>query len=114
MIRKGFSLVAITALASLCTASYGEDGSVYNSLNGTASGQIRMFYIDRDYDGSKTYHRSAVAVGGHLKYETGTFNGLSSAVAFYTTNNFGIGADDLPGDTLDPTLLGKDQVVIQS
>ena len=50
MIRKGFSLVAITALASLCTASYGEDGSVYNSLNGTASGQIRMFYIDRDYE----------------------------------------------------------------
>lgn len=53
---------------------------------GKASGQIRAFYIDRDYSGGITVHRDGLTIGGYLKYETGTFNGLSAGAAFYTTN----------------------------
>lgn len=53
---------------------------------GKASGQIRAFYIDRDYSGATTVHRDGLTVGGYLKYETGSWNGLSAGTAFYTTN----------------------------
>jgi imipenem/basic amino acid-specific outer membrane pore len=78
---------------------------------GKASGQIRAFYIDRDYDGYNTatsVHRNATAIGGYLKYETGAWYGLSLGSAFYTTNGLGIRADKATNIEVDPTLLGKD------
>ncbi|MCK9373567.1 MAG: OprD family porin [Sulfuricurvum sp.] len=51
---------------------------------GKASGQIRAFYIDRDY--APGANRDGLSLGGYLKYETGTFYGFSAAAAFYTTN----------------------------
>ena len=55
---------------------------------GKVSGQVRMFYLDREYQGTagNTTHRNAYAVGGNLKFETAEFNGLSLGTAFYTTN----------------------------
>lgn len=56
---------------------------------GKASGQIRMFYIDRDYKGYNTatnYHRDGLALGGYLKYETAPLYGFNVGAAFYTTN----------------------------
>ena len=81
---------------------------------GKASGQIRAFYIDRDYDGyssATNVHRNATAIGGYLKYETGAWNGLSLGTAFYTTNGLflkdrKVGTAD--NAEVDPTLLGKD------
>ena len=73
---------------------------------GTASGQIRMFYIDRKYQGgsgAKT-HRDSTSLGGHLKLETAKLNGFSLAAAFYTTNDLGINQHG----TQDPSLLGSD------
>ena len=51
---------------------------------GKASGQIRAFYINRDY--SPGVQRDGLGLGGYLKYETGAYNGLSLGAAFYTTN----------------------------
>lgn len=75
---------------------------------GKVSGQIREFSIGREYvytDSTKDFYRKANAIGGHLKYETAAFSGLSLGAAFYTTNGF---LDNHPtGDkTFDPTLLG--------
>lgn len=81
---------------------------------GKASGQLRAFYIDRDYDGytdATSVHRNATAIGGYLKYETGVWNGLSLGTAFYTSN--GLFLKDKTTSTgtdnpeVDPTLLGK-------
>lgn len=81
---------------------------------GKASGQVRAFYIDRDYDGytdATSVHRNATAIGGYLKYETGAWNGLSLGTAFYTSN--GLFLKDKTTSTgtdnpeVDPTLLGK-------
>lgn len=69
---------------------------------GKASGQIRAFYIDRDY--SPGAHRDGLSLGGYLKYETGSFSGLSAGAAFYTTNKLdsksGVAAEN------DTTLFG--------
>lgn len=82
--------------------------------DGKASGQLRAFYIDRDYDGysdATSVHRNATAIGGYLKYETGAWNGLSLGTAFYTSN--GLFLKDKTTSTgtdnpeVDPTLLGK-------
>ncbi|QOP43867.1 OprD family porin [Sulfurimonas sediminis] len=61
-------------------------------LKGTTSGQIRMFYVDRQYQGGSgadTY-RDATVLGGHLKYETATLNGIRLAAAFYTVQDLGV------------------------
>lgn len=79
---------------------------------GKVSGQIREFSISREItvDNSHLYTRQANAIGGHLKYETASLNGLSAGVAFYTSNGFGLGSpkDDPAYRSVDPTLLGKD------
>lgn len=78
---------------------------------GKASGQIREFSISRAYkytDSSKDYTRTANAVGGYLKYETASLEGLSLGTAFYTTNGFGLGGNKAINKEVDHTLLGKD------
>lgn len=77
---------------------------------GKVSGQIREFSISRSVDYSnvtkKDYTRKANAIGGHLKFETADFKGLSFGTAFYTTNGFALG-DRNDNTDVDPTLLGK-------
>lgn len=75
---------------------------------GKAGGQIRAFYIDRDYSGIVSTHRDATAIGGYLKYETGVYNGLNLGAAFYTTNGLMIRDNKATNPEVDPTLLGKD------
>ena len=71
---------------------------------GKASGQIRMFYVDREYQGGSgaDTHRNSLALGGNLKYTLDAWNGLSAAAALYTTN--AIHTFDL--SVMDPSLLG--------
>lgn len=81
--------VSLLASALLVNAFAAEDlAGMFQE--GKASGQIRAFYIDRSVDytngSSVDFSRDALSVGGYLKYETGTFNGLNFGTAFYTTN----------------------------
>ncbi len=71
---------------------------------GTASGQIRMFYLDRKYQGGSgaNTHRDSTSLGGHVKFETAKLHGLSAAAAFYTTNDLNLNQHS----TQDPSLLG--------
>jgi len=99
-------IVSLSLVASaLVVNAFGADDLAGMFKEGKASGQIRAFYIDRDYSGLVSTHRDALAIGGYLKYETGAWNGLSLGTAFYTTNGLG---DHSNIATVDPTLFGKD------
>ncbi len=95
--------VTIASLLAVTGVQAAEDLSSMFS-EGTTSGQIRLFYVDRQYEGGSgaDTHRNSLALGGNLKYELAAWNGLSAAAAFYTTN--GIHAFDY--DVEDPSLLG--------
>jgi hypothetical protein len=79
---------------------------------GKASGQIRAFSISRTMDFSdatkEDYTRNANAIGGHLKFETADFKGLSLGTAFYTTNGLFNSDNKTDYTSVDPTLLGPD------
>jgi imipenem/basic amino acid-specific outer membrane pore len=77
---------------------------------GKASGQIRSFWVDREYQGTagKDDHRDGWAVGGHLKYETADYEGLSFGTAFYTSNALDISSNRADYSSNDMTLLGPD------
>jgi len=98
-------------LGLLSSANAAEDlKSMFSE--GKVSGQIREFSISRSVDVSdpakSDYTRDANAIGGHLKFETADYKGLSFGTALYTTNGF---LNDTPKDDytkVDPTLLGKD------
>jgi hypothetical protein len=92
------SIMAVNAMAADDLAGMFKEGK--------ASGQIRFFYVDRDY--SPGVHRDATAIGGHLKYETDGWNGVSLGAAFYTTNGLFIRDNRATNPEVDPTLLGKD------
>jgi len=65
---------------------------------GKVSGQIRMFYIDREYQGgsgSKT-HRDTTALGGHLKFETAKLSGFYAGAAFYVEYNGALYSGSFP------------------
>ncbi len=104
--------VSLSLLASaLVVNAFAADDLAGMFKEGKASGQIRAFYIDRDYSGIASVHRDATAVGGYLKYETGAWNGLSLGAAFYTSNGLFLGDKTLStgadNPKVDPTLLGK-------
>ena len=97
--------LSAAALGVLCAINaHGADDLSAMFSEGKTSGQIRMFYIDRQYQGGSgaDTHRNSLAIGGHLKYELAAWNGLSAAAALYTTNR--LHTFDL--DVVDPSLLG--------
>jgi len=97
--------VALSLAAATCvTGIHAADDLSGMFSEGKASGQIRMFYIDRQYQGGSgaDTHRNSLTLGGNLKYELAAWNGLSAAAALYTTN--AIHAFDY--DVIDPSLLG--------
>ncbi len=90
------------ALFSLVVSSLMLQAGENIFYDGKASGQARLFYIDREYQGSggnKT-HRGSTSIGGYLKYETAPFSGLNLGAAFYTTNEIH------SRETVDQTLFG--------
>ena len=92
------------AMLGLISSVNAADDMASMFSEGKASGQIRMFYIDREYQGGagvKT-HRDSTSLGGHVKFETAKLNGFSAAAAFYTTNDLGINQHGKQ----DPSLLG--------
>ncbi|QOY52721.1 OprD family outer membrane porin [Candidatus Sulfurimonas baltica] len=112
--KKQLLFSAITA-GLICSVNVqaAEDLSTMFS-EGKTSGQVRMFYVDREYQGSSgtNNQRNSMAVGGHLKFETADYNGLNFATAVYTTNDINLFdySDNASEDSLkkDPTLLGPD------
>ncbi|MCI4405741.1 MAG: OprD family outer membrane porin [Sulfuricurvum sp.] len=79
--------VSLSLLASaLVVNAMAADSLESMFKEGKASGQLRAFYIDRDSSGASTVERDGLTIGGYLKYETGSLNGLSAGTAFYTTN----------------------------
>jgi len=96
----GISIASIMAVSNVYAA---EDLSSMFS-EGKTSGQVRMFYLDREYQGSSgaSTHRDSFAIGGHLKFETAAYEGLSMAASFYTTNKINLQQHDVS----DPALLG--------
>jgi hypothetical protein len=103
------STITIGLLGSLHVNAAEDLSSMFSE--GKASGQIREFSISRTMELSSPtaneYTRNANAIGGYLKYETGTLNGLSFGTAFYTTNGFLNEGDKKDYAEVDPTLLGK-------
>jgi imipenem/basic amino acid-specific outer membrane pore len=101
------SLVAVSMLAT--TGSFAADDLASAFKEGKASGQIRAFYITRDYDKrnetATTKDRAAVALGGKLGYETASLYGVSAGAMFYTTN--GLGMKNKDTYKIDPTLFGQ-------
>lgn len=108
MKKVTLSLVAASIVAS--TGSFAASDLASAFKEGKASGQIRAFYITRDYDKrnetptNATQDRSALALGGKLGYETAPLYGISAGAMFYTTN--GMGVNNNNGFKTDPTLLG--------
>ncbi len=102
------SVVAVGLLSSANAAD-----SVEGMFSeGKVSGQIREYSISRTMDYSNPakddFTKSANAIGGHLKFESADFNGLSFGTAFYTTNGFANDSKKTDYTKVDPTLLGPD------
>ena len=83
------SLLATMTLSSVVIA----DESVKTASNiqemfknGKVSGQIRLAYLDVDTKVTGANDTSATAIGGQLKFETASLNGLSLGAAFYTSH----------------------------
>ncbi|MFA5234354.1 MAG: OprD family outer membrane porin [Sulfurimonas sp.] len=102
---KRYIALSAVAVSFVATASLNAADDLNGMFSeGKTGGQVRMFYIDREYQGSagNQTHRGATAIGGHLKYETAELNGVSLGAAFYTTHEVD------SRKTIDPTLFGKD------
>lgn len=104
MKKTTLSFIAISCLA---TSSMAYDTISEAFENAKFSGQARAFYIDRTHEGTTENNRNSLAVGGHLGFETGDFNGLSLGARMYTTNFIDIhDGDPRTSASFDPSLFG--------
>lgn len=93
MKKIALSLVAVSAIVT--TSGFAADSLEGAFKEGKVSGQVRAFYINRDYTfadstgavtTNKSNDRDGLALGGKIAYESGSLYGISAGVAFYTTN----------------------------
>ncbi|NWF67329.1 MAG: outer membrane porin, OprD family [Campylobacterales bacterium] len=93
-----------TVLACGVSNSFGADSVESAFKEGKASGEVRAFYINRDWTPNVASRpdRAAFAVGGNLGFDTAPVNGLSAGAKFYTTQGVGLNSDN--GAKIDPTL----------
>ena len=99
------SAIAFGLLASSSVNAADDLSSMFSE--GKVSGEIRAFYINRD-DNTKADNQIATAIGGKLLYETGSLNGLSAGVGFYTTNRILKGLESSDSTMLNTTLFEND------
>ncbi len=91
--KKNIVLSAVVVALLGSVSAQADDAVSTMFKDGKASGQIREFTIVRDtkYSGSAAsdgLNQMSNAIGGHLKYETAAYEGLTLGAAFYTTNAF--------------------------
>lgn len=110
MLKKILSMSAILALSAFGESEVKSVADMFSK--GEVKGQIRAFYINRDWNDNfesvnNKVDRSAFALGGHIKYNTAEYNGLSFGATGHTTNGLGINSNN--AIEVDPTLFGKDK-----
>lgn len=98
-------------LSLMCTlllsSSYAADSLDEAFRDGSFSGHIRAFYIDRNWQGDiKKTDYSAFAVGVDLHYQTAEFLGFSVGIGIYSDNDFGLNSSD--PKKVHKSLLGDD------
>lgn len=101
--------LALSFMAAGVLGAYAADDLAGMFENGKTSGQVRFFYLDRDYSGYEgAPHRNATALGGHLKFETDELYGVSVGASAYTTNRILQGMEYGPTSEgkVDPSLYG--------
>ena len=104
--KKNIALSAmVIGLLSSANVQAADDLSSMFS-EGKTSGQIREFSIARyttyTNGAKKDVDNISHALGGHLKFETADFKGLSFGTAFYTTNRIGGRSDTNSAGTEGP------------
>lgn len=101
--------LSVAAFGLLCSVNVQAADDLSSMFSeGKTSGQIRMFHVDREYQGGagNDTHRNSTALGGHIKFETADYKGLSFASALYTTSDIGGLLGYGGGAKQDPSLLG--------
>ncbi|MDD5051652.1 MAG: OprD family outer membrane porin [Sulfuricurvum sp.] len=106
--------VRLSLLASILVMSASAADDLAGAFKeGKVSGQFREFSINRTIDDTRPvvnndYTRKANTIGGYVKYETGSFNGLSMGAAAYGTIGVGLGDNRSTANReMDPTLLSN-------
>ena len=82
-----------TLIAGILYAEEVQTGNIF--ADGNVSGQIRAVYADYDQKEEATNKdRFGTAIGGFLKFETASLEGLNAAVAFTTSQDVGFATGD--------------------
>ena len=103
-----YKIIKISLIAGLAISSaYSSEVNSIDDMfkDGKVNGQIRLGYIDTNK--ASAVDTSAAAIGGQLKFETATFNGVSLGAAAYTSHSIrGLSGDQAQGkfdDSLSST-----------
>ena len=88
------SLISVALLSQLNASEVHSVKDMFS--DGQTSGQIRLGYYSSNPD-ARGETQSVTAIGGQLKFETASLNGISAGVAIYTSQNI----DALSGEKND-------------
>lgn len=82
------TMLSMVTLSLLSSSMIAADSLESAFKEGKVSGQIRTFWIERDYSKSSSgkYERDGTALGGKFGFETAPLYGISAGAVFYTSN----------------------------
>lgn len=83
-------LIKISLVTSMALSSaYATEATSVKDMfsNGETSGQIRLGYYSMNPEANGANTEYTTAIGGQLKFETASFNGVSLATALYTSHS---------------------------
>ncbi len=99
--RNRYLLCSALALLPL----YGHADTLAQIIrNGSVSGDIRSYYFSKLYGAPKKENEDAYSLGGILNARTGSLDGFSAGVSFFTANSLGTHGSD--SKNVDTTLMG--------
>lgn len=99
--RNRYLLCSALALLPL----YGHADTLAQIIrNGSVSGDIRSYYFSKLYGAPTKANEDAYSLGGILNARTGSLDGFSAGVSFFTANSLGTHGSD--SKNVDTTLMG--------
>ncbi len=100
------SLISVALLSQL-NASESVNSIQEMFSNGEVNGQIRLGYYNVDLDANSDT-QSVTAIGGQLKYETASLNGINAGVAMFTAHSINSLSGDKDSDKFSDFLTSSE------
>lgn len=100
--------MALACALLAAAAAHAESSADQSPQDFNLSGNIRFYSFSRNYENSKMTDLHSTSLGGRLKAETSSSDGIGAALGMYFAQDIGLNNHDQNNKYINPLLMGTD------